>query len=245
MTEVSELPLDCIEPDPDQPRKYFDEQRLLELAESVKQHGLLQPISVRPKGDGKYMIIHGERRFRAHILANLKTIKCIINTIDKTTVRDQQLVENLARNDLSEMELAFEFQRRVKEGQTHEQIANTIGKTRAFVTQRLALLQLSKETQDRLLRGELSFSNARTLLTIKDENLRNKIGQQMTSGTTAIEAACLVKQENVTRVTMNAKDTIVVEELFLYRLISNRKIVSKSELLTAIGQDLQLLRGED
>jgi ParB family chromosome partitioning protein len=148
--QILNLPLTCIIADSEQPRKYFDLQALEELAQSIKQHGLLQPILVRPLGEGKYVIVHGERRFRAHHIAQLLTIKCIVREMDAATAKDLQLIENLERNDLSDMELAKEFQRRIEKGQTHEQIAAVIKKSRAYVTQRLLLLKLPEETQIKL-----------------------------------------------------------------------------------------------
>ncbi|MGA2680630.1 MAG: ParB/RepB/Spo0J family partition protein [Candidatus Bathyarchaeia archaeon] len=164
MTEqILDLPLTCIIADSEQPRKYFDSQALEELADSIKQHGLLQPIQVRPLSEGKYVIVHGERRFRAHRIAHLLTIKCIVREMDEATAKDLQLIENLERNDLSDMELAKEFQRRIEKGQTHEEIAAVIKKSRAYVTQRLLLLKLPEETQTKLERKEITFANARIL----------------------------------------------------------------------------------
>jgi ParB family chromosome partitioning protein len=242
-TTVVELPITSVEPDPDQPRKYFDPRTLEELARSIKEHGLLQPVLVRPIGNGKYVVVHGERRFRAHKLANLPVIRCFVKEIDLGTVRDLQLTENLQRNDLSDMELAYEFQRRVDSGQTHQQIAEKIGKTRAFVTQRVALLRLPKEVQNRVLTGTLSFSNARQLLQIKDESTLNEVGSQLTPNTTVIQAESMIKGENVTRVTKE-ENTIVVSGLAVYRLLAGRATITSTELLAAIGQDLRLLRGE-
>ena len=164
MTEqILDIPLTCIIPDSEQPRKYFDAQALSELAESIKQYGLLQPILVRPNGNGTYVIVHGERRFKAHHIAQLLAIKCIVREMDDATAKDLQLIENLERNDLTDLELAREFQRRVQEGQTHEQIAAIIKKSRAYVTQRLLLLKLPEETQVKLERKEITFADARTL----------------------------------------------------------------------------------
>jgi len=165
LNEVADLPLNRVFPDPKQPRKYFNEQALRELAGSIEEHGLLQPILVRPNGDGTYGIVHGERRYRAHQKAQLPTIKCIIKEMADSEIADARLVENLARSDLSDMELAWEFQRRVDAGQTHEQIGKVIKKSRAFVTQRLALLRLSEERQHRLEEGKITFAEARVLAT--------------------------------------------------------------------------------
>jgi len=241
---VSEVPIERILPDLNQPRKYFNERSINELAESIRNHGLLQPILVRPKSDGTYQIVHGERRFRACIAIKLSSVKCLVKELSDSEVADIQLIENVERDDLADIELAWEFKRRVDNGQTHSQIAEIIRKTRTFVTQRLALLHLSQEEQDRMLRGELSFSNARQLLSIKDVSLRMKVSQQISSETTVAQIA-MVKQENVTRVTPpESPDEIEVEQLATYKLLSNQKTVRSTAFLAAVGQDLKFLRGE-
>lgn len=161
---VFEIPLDKIKTDPTQPRKFFSEQDLRELADSIKEHGLLQPIMVKQNGDGTYLIVHGERRFRAHQIAVLPTIKCLVSDKTDAQVKDARIVENLVRADLSDMELAKEFQRRVDAGETHEQIANSIKKSRTFVTQRLALMRLPEERKQQLEQGKITFADARVAL---------------------------------------------------------------------------------
>jgi ParB family chromosome partitioning protein len=159
--QIHYLPVYSVRPDPNQPRKNFDERSLNELAESIKQHGLLQPIQVRSCGDGTYIIVHGERRWRAHKIAQLLTIKAIVSDIAESEAKNAQVIENLIREDLSDMEMAKEFQRRVDLGATHEQIAKTICKSRAFVTQRLSLLRLPQEMQEQLEKGKITFDDAR------------------------------------------------------------------------------------
>lgn len=174
MTEkptIFDMPLDRITTDPNQPRKHFDKQKLNELAESIKQHGLLQPILVRPNGDGTFQIVHGERRFRAHQIAALPTIKCIVKEMSDRNVADARVVENVEREDLSDLELAKEFQKRIEKGETHQQIADAIKKTRAYVTQRLALLRLPENVQRKLEEKKIDFTEARILATAKRENV--------------------------------------------------------------------------
>lgn len=241
---IADLPLNRIHPDPNQPRKFFSQDSIDELACSISVHGLLQPILVRP-WNGDYQIVHGERRYRACLKLNLQTIKAFIKELSNEQVRDIQLVENVERDNLSDIELAWEFQRRVNQGQTHKQIGEVIGKTKAYVTQRLALLKLPKTEQERMLKGTLSFSNARQLLSIKDTALRNKISRQITSETTVMQTVTLIHTEAVTRVTdYEPVDQIDVKKLAVYQLIINRNHVVASELLSALAQDLKLLRGE-
>lgn len=197
---IVDLPLSRVRPYDDQPRKYFDIQTLNRLADSIATHGLSQPILVRPRGRD-CEIVNGERRYRACLKLGLKTIKAIVREVSDDEAADLRLVENLDRNDLTDIELAGEFQRRVNKKQTHEQIAKVIGKTRTYVTQRLALLKLSKTVQMRMLRGNLSFSNARVLLSIKDYKEREEVAKEVNEKTTAKEAILLAKENAVTRVT--------------------------------------------
>jgi ParB family chromosome partitioning protein len=165
---IFEIPLQKIRADPTQPRKYFNELDLRELADSIKEQGLLQPIMVKPNGDGTFLIIHGERRFRAHELGAMRTIKCIVVDKSDSEIQDARVTENLVRADLSDMELAKEFQRRVDAGETHEQIAHSIKKSRAFVTQRLSLLRLPEDRQKQLEEGKISFADARVIVASND-----------------------------------------------------------------------------
>jgi ParB/RepB/Spo0J family partition protein len=174
---IYDLPLYKVKIDPTQPRKYFNEQDLRELADSIREQGLLQPIMVKKNGDGTYLIIHGERRYRAHQLAALPTIKCIIADKTDSQVQDARIVENLVRADLSDMELAKEFQRRVDAGETHEQIAHSIKKSRSFVTQRLSLMRLPEERKEQLEHGKISFADARVFVAATNNNSCNAENQ--------------------------------------------------------------------
>jgi len=171
LNRIYEIPLEKIRTDPSQPRKFFGDQDIRELADSIKDHGLLQPIMVKKNGDGTFLIIHGERRFRAHQAANLPTIKCIVAEKTDSQVSDARIVENLVRADLSDMELAKEFQRRVDAGETHEQIAHSIKKSRAFVTQRLALMRLPEERKQQLEEGKITFADARVFVPATPEQI--------------------------------------------------------------------------
>lgn len=171
LNRIYEIPLEKIRTDPTQPRKFFSDQDIRELADSIKDHGLLQPIMVKKNGDGTFLIIHGERRFRAHQTATLPTIKCIVADKTDAQVKDARVVENLVRADLSDMELAKEFQRRVDVGETHEQIAHSIKKCRSFVTQRLALMRLPEERKKQLEQGKITFADARIFVPATSDQL--------------------------------------------------------------------------
>jgi len=161
--QIFDIPLEQIAPDKNQPRKHFNRQKLNELAESIKEHGLLQPIMVTHNNNGGFTIVHGERRYRAHKIAGLPNINCIVADIDDSKLASVRVVENVERENLSDLELAGEFQQRVDQGETHQQIADSIKKTRAYVTQRLALLKLPETVQKRLEKGEIGFTEARIL----------------------------------------------------------------------------------
>jgi len=207
--KLSNIPLDQIIIDPTQPRKCFDEEALIELAESIKEHGLLQPILVRPNGDGTFQIVHGERRYRAHQIGKLPTIRCIVSELSDSEVADARLAENIEREDLTDLELAREFQRRVDAGQTHQQIADTIKKARAYVTQRLALLKLPRRQQTQLEKGEITFTTAR-LMASDNLKTREKVGYAVT-----------------------------LEDLDVYKLIQEKKEPTLDELYRALKHDLK------
>ena len=246
---LSELRLEQVIPDATQPRKYFDGCKIKELADSIEKHGLLQPILVRPR-NGVYQIVHGERRYRAHKKLGAKTIRAIVKKLSDEQVADIRLVENIERDNLSDIELAWEFDRRVKDGQIHEQIAKVVGKSRAFVTQRLALLKLPKKEQERMLKGELSFTNARLLLSISDPSIRERVSEQIGEETTTREALNLVKPEtnDVTRVTMSNcalnEEFVDVQALVAYHLLTQHEKVSMSQLVEAYITDIRKLRRE-
>jgi len=160
---IFNIPLEQIAQDKNQPRKYFDRQKLNELAESIREYGLLQPIMVTHNNNGGFTIVHGERRFRACQIVGLPSIRCIVAEIEDYKLSSVRVVENVEREDLSDLELAREFQKRVEQGETHQQIADSIKKTRAYVTQRLALLKLPENIQAKLEKGEIGFTEARIL----------------------------------------------------------------------------------
>ena len=251
------LPIDRISPDPDQPRKFFDEEEEQRLAESIRRHDLLQPIMVRPVKHPSYdyLIVHGERRFRAHRRLGLQAIRAIVRDIGEHEARDLQLLENVQRRDLSDIELAWEFNKRIEKGHTHEQISKIIGKTKSYVTQRLSLLRLSKESQERMLRGDLKFSKARLLLSIKDPEDRDRISKKISKDMTVKQVLGLIKENTarrmVTRVTSRnprISDLIIIQNLAVRKTIIRedgtlRETVPYRELIRAYIADIKILRG--
>lgn len=161
---LRDIPVDLISRCAFQPRRRFDEAALRELADSIESQGLIQPIVVRPKGDG-YELVAGERRWRAMQMAKLHTIKAIVRDLDDASAAAQALIENIQRKDLNPIEEAMAFNRLLEEfGLTHAQVAEQVGRSRAAVTNLLRLLDLREEVKNMLEHGELSMGHARALI---------------------------------------------------------------------------------
>ena len=181
-SSISELPLDAIYPNPDQPRADFDAETLEELASSIKHIGLVQPITVREdgKGEGKYIIISGERRYRAARLIELETIPAYIRTVDDDQVVEMALIENIQREDLNAIEIALTFSKLIDaDGLTQEELATRVGKKRATVANYLRLLKLPAQIQLGLKNKKLTMGHARALLSIEDTELQLALYKQI------------------------------------------------------------------
>lgn len=165
-----------IEPNRGQPRKDFDETALSELADSIVQHGLIQPIVVKPTIDGTYSIIAGERRWRASRMAGLSEVPVIIKDADEQTLMELALIENLQREDLNAVEEALGYRSLIEGyGLTQDEVAKKMGKSRSAVTNALRLLNLSEAELEALRRGTISAGHARALLSCEDEEMRGKM----------------------------------------------------------------------
>ena len=172
---VFELPVVKIEPREDQPRRRFDEEALEELAESIRQHGLIQPITVRPEENGYYQIIAGERRWRAARLAGLETVPVHVLTVDEQKAMEMALVENLQREDLNPIEEAQGYEMLQQTyGMTQEAVASSVGRSRPAIANAIRLLALSEPVRKLVENGELSAGHARTLLPLSDPDMQLK-----------------------------------------------------------------------
>lgn len=168
-TTITTIPIDKIEANPFQPRKDFDQEALNELAQSIKQQGVITPITVRQMPDGKYQLIAGERRLRASQLAGLKEIPAYIRIATDTQMMEMALVENIQRENLNAMEIAFSYNALIEECQlTHEQLSEKVGKNRSTITNYLRLLNLPSETQLALSTDRISMAHARCLVNVED-----------------------------------------------------------------------------
>ena len=171
--DIMRIPMDMIEPNPFQPRMTFGQDALEELAESIRTLGLIQPITVRRKSDGRYQIISGERRFRACQMAGMDMIPAYIRDTNDQGMLEMAIVENIQREDLDPIEVAMSYQRLIEEcSLTQEQMAIRVGKKRASVTNFLRLLKLPAKIQHDLKVGLLSVGHAKVLLGIDDVRLQ-------------------------------------------------------------------------
>lgn len=165
-----------IEPNRGQPRKDFDETALAELADSISQHGLIQPIVVKPTIDGTYSIIAGERRWRACRMAGVTQVPVIIKVADEQSLMEMALIENLQREDLNAVEEALGYRSLIEGyGLTQDEVAKRMGKSRSAVTNALRLLNLNEAELEALRRGTISAGHARALLSCEDGEIRGKM----------------------------------------------------------------------
>ncbi len=174
------LKISEIEPNRTQPRKEFDEQALSELAESISQHGLLQPLLVRPLTLGGYQIVAGERRYRASRMAGLTEVPVIIKELTDTETMEIALIENLQREDLSPVEEALGYKALIDEhGFSQEEVAKSVGKSRPAVANALRLLKLPDNIMEYLKDGKISAGHARALLTFENEELMTELADEI------------------------------------------------------------------
>lgn len=176
--KVSQIDIKLIDINPDQPRKEFDGERLEELKESILRHGVVQPIILRKKGE-RYIIVAGERRYRASRLAKLKTVPAIIRDFDEKQVMEVALIENIQREDLNPLEVASAIDFLIKQHDlTHDEVAKRLGKARTTVTNSLRLLALPEKVKQALREGRLQAGQAKPLAGLDDESLQLKLAEE-------------------------------------------------------------------
>ena len=189
------LPLHKVEPNPNQPRQDFDPEQLEALARSIQEHGVVQPLTVRPLPNGYYQIIAGERRWRAARMAELKEIPAVIMEADDKKTTELALIENLQRQDLNPVEEALGYQSLISDyGLTQEEAANRVGKSRPAVTNALRLLQLTPEILEMVRKGSLSAGHARAVLSLKSPQKQQQAAQKIVAlGLSVRQAELLCK----------------------------------------------------
>ena len=181
-SSIGEVDVMLIRPNPDQPRREFSEEHLRELADSIAQIGIVQPITLRDTGDGFYTIIAGERRWRACQMAGLTHIPAYIRTVDDENMMEMALVENIQRQDLTALEVALAYQHLIEQyGLTQEQLSEKVGKNRATVTNYLRLLKLPAPIQVALKDRQIGMGHARALLALDDPQAQLHVFEEMTS----------------------------------------------------------------
>ncbi len=215
--DVRDIPLTDIRPNPYQPRKNFDQDALNELADSIKDHGLLQPIIVIEEDD-KYTLVAGERRWRASKLAKTKTIKAIIVSISQEQMREHALIENIQRESLNVIELAQAYEELIKVHElTHEELGSMIHKSRTHITNTLRLLQLNKKVQRALVEGSITMGHAKVMIGLSEKDqivmTNSIIGQKLS----VRDVESLVKNMKEPQVQMK-KPEVVSESLDLSQL---------------------------
>lgn len=178
-TEPSEMLLSNIEPNADQPRKQFDDEALAALVASIKTHGVITPLIVTPKDDGKYMIIAGERRFRAANAAGLLSVPVCVREYTQIQIDELSLIENIQREDLNPMEVARAIRKLMNDySYTQEEAAERIGKARPTVANLLRLMELTPEVQKLVESGRLSAGHARCLVPVSDTDLQIELAKK-------------------------------------------------------------------
>lgn len=193
--EIQTLKISQIEPNRSQPRRSFDEEALGELAESIREHGVLQPILVRPQIYGGYQIVAGERRYRASRMAGLSEIPAIVRELSDSETMQIALIENLQRRDLSPLEEAKGYKTLMDEYNfSQDEVARTVGKSRPAVANTLRLLSLPEDVKPLLEDGSLSAGHARAILSIEDEALATETAQKVVK-----EGLSVRETENLTK----------------------------------------------
>ncbi len=206
---LMELAVGDVVPNPHQPRRAFDEEALASLTASVRELGVLQPVLVRPGEDGKYVLVAGERRWRAARRAGLPSVPALVKILDDTASLEQAVVENLHREDLNALEEAAAYQQLIEEfGLTHEQVSLRVGKSRAAVTNALRLFQLPPAVQKLIADGQLTAGHAKALLGTPDRAFLEHLAHRVVAeGLTVRDVEGTIRARNELETGVPAKAT--------------------------------------
>ena len=234
---VLEIDIVKIKPNPNQPRKNFDEEALKELASSIKIHGIVQPIVVNKQADGQYMIIAGERRWRAANLCGLQTVPAVVKNYTEKQIKEISIIENLQREDLNPIEAAKSIKQLMDEyGLTQEVVSERIGKSRSNIANMLRLLTLYPEVVSLVENGKLSAGHARCLVVIEDAKEQIKLAQTAVSKNMSVRDL----EKAVKNITNPTKKVVIKAEqsLELRELISQMQKTFATKV-SAIGNDVK------
>lgn len=224
---VKDIDLDLIVENPYQPRKNFDETALRELSESIKRHGLIQPIIVIEK-DGGYMLIAGERRFRATKMLGESKIKAIVADIESQSLRELALIENIQREDLNPIELANSYKELIDEYKiTQDGLANIIHKSRVQITNTMRLLSLSAATQEYIKEGKLTQGHAKVIVGLEPNDEKTAVDTIIGQRLSVRETENLVKN---LKNKLPPKTALKLDERYLERLTNLKEIFSKFDV---------------
>ena len=229
------LPIYKVEPNPDQPRRDFDEEELQALADSISVHGVIQPLTVRELPSGYYQIIAGERRWRAARMANLAEVPVVVIEADDKKAMELALIENLQRQDLNPVEEALGYQALINEyGLTQEETANQVGKSRPAVANSLRLLSLTPEVLEKLKAGQLTAGHARAILSLKSEKKQLEAAQKI------IALALSVRQAETLCKNLNKEPAPQKETVFAVDYVAEcEKSLSKH-----LGRGVKIINGK-
>jgi ParB family chromosome partitioning protein len=210
--QIKEIDLEKITPNPFQPRKRFDEKALEELSESIKRHGLLQPIVVIEKGEG-YLLVAGERRLKAHKIAGFETIKAIVADveIDDIRLRELALIENIQRENLNAIELAYSYDELIRVYKiTHDELSIILNKSRSQITNTIRLLSLCKYVQQKLIDGKISQGHAKVLVGFKEKEQIELVDMVISEKLSVRGIESIVKSRKAKRKGIRRKKTSIL-----------------------------------
>lgn len=234
-TGILEIDINKIKPNPNQPRKNFDQDALNELAASIKVHGIVQPIVLNQQPDGQYLIIAGERRWRAANICGLKTVPAVIKNYTDKQIKEISIIENLQREDLNPIEAAKAIKELMDEyGLTQETVSDRIGKSRSNVANTLRLLSLYPDVMEMVEKGKISSGHARCLVVIEDPKEQIRLAQMVISKNLSVRDL----EKAVKAYTNPTKKVVVKEEqsLELKELINQMQKTFATKV-SAIGND--------
>lgn len=235
--DIITIDLKNIYPNQDQPRRVFDEEKIKILSESIKNYGVLQPIVLKPDDKGKYMIIAGERRYRASKLARKSDIPAVIKDIPMKDIMEIALIENLQREELNPIEEALAYRSLIKNYEvTQEEISEAVGKSRPHITNTLRLLNLPQKIMDMIDQGQITAGHGKALLRVNDENLQLELANKVIAEELSVRAtealAKKIFEDNIKEVPKKSKekDVFIVDVEEKLRNIFGTKVnISKGK----------------